>query len=77
MKAAKGVRAGTTVLDGFGGSGSTGLAAILCGCPTATMLREAERLGLPVRWGARMTRRVFLRDKPESRKINVFIARQA
>jgi len=44
---------GATVLDGFGGSGSTGLAAILCGCPTETMLREAERLDLPVRWGAR------------------------
>lgn len=44
---------GATVLDGFCGSGSTGLAAILCGCPTDTMLREAERLGLPVRWGAR------------------------
>jgi len=44
---------GATVLDGFGGSGSTGLAAILCGCPTDAMLREAERLGLPVRWGAR------------------------
>lgn len=44
---------GATVLDGFGGSGSTGLAAILCGCPTDAMIQEAERLGLPVRWGAR------------------------
>lgn len=59
MKTAKGVRAGTTVLDGFGGSGSTGLAAILCGCPTEMMLREAERLALPVHWGARMAWRVF------------------
>lgn len=42
-----------TVLDGFGGSGSTGLAAILCGCPTPAMLAEAERLRLPVRWGVR------------------------
>ncbi len=44
---------GATVLDGFGGSGSTGLAAILCGCPTDAMILEAERLGLPVRWGMR------------------------
>jgi len=44
---------GATVLDGFAGSGSTGLAAILCGCPTDEMRREAERLGLAVRWGFR------------------------
>lgn len=44
---------GATVLDGFAGSGSTGLAAILCGQPTDQMREEAERLGLDVRWGAR------------------------
>ena len=44
---------GATVLDAFAGSGSTGVAAILCGCPTDEMRREAGRLRLPVRWGAR------------------------
>jgi DNA modification methylase len=44
---------GATVLDGFAGSGSTGLAAILCGQPTDQMRQNAERLGLDVRWGAR------------------------
>lgn len=44
---------GATVLDVFGGSGSTGLAAILCGCPTDAMIQESERLCLPVRWGMR------------------------
>lgn len=44
---------GATVLDGFGGSGSTGLAAILCACPTDAMIRESARLGLNSRWGAR------------------------
>jgi len=44
---------GTTVLDGFAGSGTTGLAAVLCGQPTDLMRQEVERLGLEVRWGAR------------------------
>jgi adenine-specific DNA methylase len=44
---------GATVLDCFAGSGSTGVAAILCGCPTDEMRQEAERLGLRVRWGTR------------------------
>lgn len=44
---------GATVLDGFAGSGSTGLAAILCGQPTDQMRQDAKRLGLDVRWGAR------------------------
>jgi len=44
---------GATVLDSFAGSGSTGVAAILCGCPTDDMRREADRLSLPVRWGVR------------------------
>lgn len=44
---------GATVFDGFAGSGSTGIAAILCASPTEEMKREAERLGLSVRWGAR------------------------
>jgi len=44
---------GATVLDGFAGSGSTGLAAILCGRPTDQMRKDAKRLNLDVRWGAR------------------------
>jgi len=44
---------GATVFDGFAGSGTTGLGAILCGDPSDEMKREAKRLGLPVRWGAR------------------------
>jgi len=44
---------GATVLDGFSGSGSTGLAAILCAHPTDAMIRESARLGLNSRWGAR------------------------
>jgi len=44
---------GATVFDGFAGSGSTGIAAILCASPTDEMKSEADRLGLSVRWGAR------------------------
>ena len=44
---------GDTVFDGFGGSGTTGLAALLCGRPTEEMRAEAIRLGLDVQWGAR------------------------
>jgi hypothetical protein len=44
---------GDTVFDGFGGSGTTGLAALLCERPTAELRAEAVRLGLNVHWGAR------------------------
>ena len=44
---------GDTVFDGFAGSGTTGLAALLCGTPTEMMCAEAERLGLDLKWGAR------------------------
>jgi predicted RNA methylase len=44
---------GDTVFDGFGGSGTTGLAALLCERPTYELRAEAIRLGLDVRWGAR------------------------
>lgn len=43
------------VFDGFAGSGSTGLASILCENPTDHMINEAKRLQLPVQWGARRT----------------------
>ncbi len=44
---------GALVLDCFGGSGTTGLGAILSACPTDNMRDEARRLGLDVSWGRR------------------------
>lgn len=44
---------GETVFDGFGGSGTTGLAAMLCENPPPALRGEAERLGLKVKWGPR------------------------
>jgi len=44
---------GDTVYDGFAGSGTTGLAALLCEDPPAALRAEAKRLGLDVEWGAR------------------------
>jgi hypothetical protein len=44
---------GDTVFDGFAGSGTTGLAALLCENPSPQLQDEAKRLGLNVRWGAR------------------------
>ncbi len=44
---------GGTVFDGFAGSGTTGLAALLCEDPPDELREEARRLGLNVKWGAR------------------------
>ena len=44
---------GDTVFDGFAGSGTTGLATLLCEDPPDELKNEAERLGLSVEWGAR------------------------
>jgi 16S rRNA G966 N2-methylase RsmD len=44
---------GDTVFDGFAGSGTTGLAALLCENPPAELRDRAKKLGLKVRWGAR------------------------
>lgn len=44
---------GDTVFDGFAGSGTTGLAALLCEDPPLEVRREAERLGLNIQWGVR------------------------
>lgn len=44
---------GATVLDAFAGSGTTGLAAMLCDQPTPEMRRMAESLGVKPKWGAR------------------------
>lgn len=42
-----------TVLDAFAGSGSTGIAALLCEHPTERMKTIAEELGISPRWGRR------------------------
>ncbi len=44
---------GDTVFDGFAGSGTTGLAALLCEDPPVEIREQAKRLGLQVNWGAR------------------------
>lgn len=44
---------GDTVLDVFGGSGSTGLAALMCEHPTDSMKTLANKLNLHPKWGAR------------------------
>lgn len=44
---------GDVVFDGFSGSGTTGLAAMLCERPTAAMRARAKELKLSVTWGAR------------------------
>ncbi len=44
---------GATVLDAFAGSGTTGLAALLCDRPTLEMKRIAENLGAKPKWGPR------------------------
>lgn len=44
---------GDTVLDIFGGSGSTGLAALMCEHPTERMIKTTEELGITPTWGAR------------------------
>lgn len=46
-------RPGATIFDGFAGSGTTGLAALLCDNPSAALRAETEKLGLDVQWGAR------------------------
>src|SRR5947209_20007965 len=44
---------GDSVFDGFAGSGTTGLAALLCENPSPSMRAEAKRMGLNVTGGAR------------------------
>lgn len=44
---------GAQVLDVFSGSGSTGLAALLCDTPTEWMIETSARLGLNPKWGPR------------------------
>lgn len=44
---------GDTVLDTFSGSGTTGIATLLCDKPTATMESIAKELGVVPKWGPR------------------------
>jgi 16S rRNA G966 N2-methylase RsmD/transcription elongation factor Elf1 len=44
---------GETIFDGFAGSGTTGLAALLCENPSTELRAKAKSLGLNVTWGAR------------------------
>ena len=48
-----GTQPGDVVLDSFAGSGSTGIAALLCECPTEKMKEIAKSLGVTPTWGAR------------------------
>jgi uncharacterized protein YbaR (Trm112 family) len=44
---------GAVIMDTFAGSGTTGLAAMLCDRPTPEMVRMAAELGLQPAWGPR------------------------
>ena len=44
---------GGLVFDGFAGSGTTGLAVLLCADPPDSLRDAAKRLCLPARWGPR------------------------
>ena len=44
---------GDTIIDTFGGSGSTAIAALLCEHPTETMKCLAQKLGVNPKWGRR------------------------
>ena len=46
-------RPGSKILDVFGGSGTTGLATLLCDKPTEAMIRMADELGVKPDWGPR------------------------
>ena len=46
-------KVGDTVFDPFGGSGTTGIAALLCDTPTPNMRQLAEQYGLSPQWGPR------------------------
>lgn len=44
---------GDTILDPFGGSGTTGIATKLAGAPTDSMKEIADKMGLKPQWGSR------------------------
>lgn len=53
MYIAAATKPGETVLDTFSGSGSTGIAALLCEHPTRKMKQLADELGISPVWGPR------------------------
>lgn len=44
---------GAVIFDGFAGSGTTGLGALLCSNPSQELQDQAQKLGLSVQWGPR------------------------
>ena len=44
---------GALVFDGFGGSGTTGMAALLCSNPPMALVERAKKQGLSPEWGPR------------------------
>jgi hypothetical protein len=46
---------GSVVLDPFGGSGTTAVAALLCSNPPPSLRRAADELGINAHWGPRST----------------------
>ncbi|MFZ6051318.1 DNA methyltransferase [Halocola ammonii] len=44
---------GDNILDPFAGSGTTGLATLLCDTPTEEMISQTEKLGVKPKWGKR------------------------
>src|SRR5688572_24307719 len=46
-------RPGDTVFDGFAGTGSTGLAAVLCADPDDAVVKQVSKLVDEPEWGAR------------------------
>ena len=44
---------GDNVIDPFAGSGTTGLATLLCDTPTEEMISQAEKMGVKPKWGKR------------------------
>ena len=46
-------KVGDTILDPFSGSGTTGLATLLCDQPTSEMIKTAKELGVEPAWGER------------------------
>jgi DNA modification methylase len=46
-------KVGDTILDPFSGSGTTGLATLLCDQPSSEMMETAKKLGVKPNWGKR------------------------
>ena len=46
-------KVGDSILDPFAGSGTTGLATMLCDNPTEDMISTAKKMGVNPKWGKR------------------------